>query len=50
MLKRLIKIFTLKNCLLGSTNIVKDNDKENYYYSIIEKASGVLTMTTPEIV
>ena len=25
--------FTLKDCLFGSTNIVKDNDKEKYVYS-----------------
>ena len=50
LLQNLLRNLTLKIFLFGSTNIAKDNDKENYYYSIIEKASGVSTITTPEIV
>ena len=28
-----LRSFTLKNCVYGATNIVKNNDKENYVYS-----------------
>ena len=28
-----LRNFTLKNCLLGSTNIIKNSDKEKYVYS-----------------
>ena len=28
-----LRNFTLKNCLFGATNVVKDNDKEKYVYS-----------------
>ena len=28
-----LRNFTLENCLFGSTNILKDNDKEKYVYS-----------------
>ena len=31
--KNPLRNFTLKNCFFGSTNIVKDNDKEKYVYS-----------------
>ena len=31
--KILLKTFTLKNCLFEATNIVKNNNKEKYFYS-----------------
>ena len=31
--KTSLRNFTLENCLFGSTNILKDNDKEKYVYS-----------------
>ena len=31
--KTLLRNFTLKNCLFGATNTVKNNDKEKYVYS-----------------
>ena len=31
--KNPLRNFTLKNCLFGATNIVKNNDKEKYVYS-----------------
>ena len=31
--KLLLRHFTLKSCLFGATNIVKNSDKEKYVYS-----------------
>ena len=36
--KNLLRNFSLKNCLFGATNVVKDNDKEKYMYSSYEIA------------
>ena len=32
--KILLRDFTLKNCLSGATNIVKNSDTERYVYSV----------------
>ena len=46
--------FTLKNCLFGATNIVKNNNKKKHVYNgygiaFDEKAHGILIMTLPEM-
>ena len=42
-----LRSFTLKYCLFGATNIVKNSDKEKYVYS--GKGSGVLAMAVLEM-
>ena len=52
--KNSLRNFALKNYFFGSTNIVKDNDKEQYVYSSYGiafdgKVHGDLMMTLLEI-
>ena len=52
--KNLRRNFTLKDCLFGSTNIVKDNVKESMYIAateqhLMEKVRSVLVMALLEM-
>ena len=52
MSKTPLRNFILKNILFGATNIVKNSEIEKYVYSgygLMEKISGVLTMTMLQI-